>query len=50
MPCLRDLDRPTGQPVRYQRQRPGELLHIDVKKQGRIPDVVTTVSTGADRL
>jgi transposase InsO family protein len=24
--------------VRYQRQRCGELLHVDVKKQGRIPD------------
>jgi Integrase core domain len=24
--------------VRYQRQRPGELVHLDVKKQGRIPD------------
>jgi transposase InsO family protein len=38
VPRLHDLDRPTGQPVRYQRQRPGELLHVDVKKQGRIPD------------
>ena len=38
VPCLRDLDRPTGQPVRYQRQRPGELVHLDVKQQGRIPD------------
>jgi hypothetical protein len=27
-----------GRWVRYQRQRPGELLHVDVKKQGRIPD------------
>jgi transposase InsO family protein len=24
--------------VRYERERPGELLHIDVKKLGRIPD------------
>lgn len=24
------------QPVRYQRQRPGELVHIDVKRLGRI--------------
>jgi hypothetical protein len=24
--------------VRYQRERPGELVHIDVKKLGRIPD------------
>ncbi len=38
MPRLCDLDRPTGQPVRYQRERPGELVHIDIKKQARIPD------------
>jgi len=37
-PRLADLDRPTGQIVRYQRQRPGELVHVDVHKQGRIPD------------
>jgi transposase InsO family protein len=37
-PLLRHLDGPTGKPVRYERDRPGELLHIDVKKQGRIPD------------
>lgn len=36
-PRLRDLDRPTGTPVRYERDRPGELVHVDVKKQGRIP-------------
>ena len=24
------------QPVRYERSRPGELVHIDVKKLGRI--------------
>jgi transposase InsO family protein len=35
---LRDLDRATGIPIRYVRERPGELLHIDVKKLGRIPD------------
>lgn len=35
---LRDQDGPTGVPVRYVRERPGELLHIDVKKLGRIPD------------
>jgi transposase InsO family protein len=35
---LRDRDRPTGIPIRYVRERPGELLHIDVKKLGRIPD------------
>jgi len=32
------LDRPTGQVIRrYERDRPGELLHVDVKKLGRIP-------------
>lgn len=37
-PRLRDLDRPTRRIVRYERDRPGELVHVDVKKQGRIPD------------
>ncbi|WP_405192778.1 IS481 family transposase [Streptomyces anulatus] len=33
------LDRPTGQVIRrYERERPGELVHVDVKKLGRIPD------------
>ncbi|MCX5181544.1 IS481 family transposase [Streptomyces sp. NBC_00268] len=33
------IDRPTGQTIRrYERERPGELIHIDVKKLGRIPD------------
>jgi transposase InsO family protein len=33
------LDRPTGQVIRrYERDRPGELIHVDVKKLGRIPD------------
>ncbi|GHH18670.1 hypothetical protein GCM10018780_63430 [Streptomyces lanatus] len=33
------MDRPTGQLIRrYERDRPGELIHIDVKKLGRIPD------------
>lgn len=35
---LRDLDRTSGIPIRYVRERPGELLHLDVKKLGRIPD------------
>jgi transposase InsO family protein len=35
---LADRDRPTGIPIRYVRERPGELLHMDVKKLGRIPD------------
>jgi transposase InsO family protein len=31
------MDRPTGQPVRrYERDRPGELIHVDVKKLGRL--------------
>jgi transposase InsO family protein len=33
------LDRPTGQPIRrYERSRPGELVHVDIKKLGNIPD------------
>ena len=36
-PRLRDLDRPSRVVVRYERERPGELVHVDVKKQGRIP-------------
>jgi transposase InsO family protein len=35
---LADFDRPTGKPIRYVKDRPGELLHVDVKKLGRIPD------------
>lgn len=38
VPQLAELDRATRQVVRYQRDRPGELVHVDVKKQGRIPD------------
>ena len=30
------LDRPTGTPVRYERDRPGELVHVDIKKLGRL--------------
>ncbi|WP_053706564.1 IS481 family transposase [Streptomyces sp. WM6373] len=34
------LDRPTGTVIRrYERLRSGELVHVDVKKLGRIPDV-----------
>ncbi|WPO71719.1 IS481 family transposase [Streptomyces sp. KN37] len=33
------LDRPTGEPIRrYERTRPGELIHVDIKKLGNIPD------------
>jgi transposase-like protein len=44
MPLLASLDRATGLPVRkqapirYEKSRPGELIHIDIKKLGRIPD------------
>ena len=46
VPHLRDCDPMTGQviraskstAVRYERDRPGELVHMDVKKLGRIPD------------
>ena len=34
---LRDFDRVSGSPLRYVRERPGELLHMDVKKLGRVP-------------
>jgi transposase InsO family protein len=33
------MDRPTGRVIRrYEKDRPGELVHIDIKKLGRIPD------------
>jgi transposase InsO family protein len=44
MPLLRHLDQNTGlpvraaKPVRYERAVPGELVHVDIKKLGRIPD------------
>ena len=45
LPRLGEVDRVTGEiirsratDVRYQRHRPGELLHVDVKKLGRVPD------------
>ncbi len=46
LPHLDRLDPVTGQllrasrttMVRYERERPGELVHMDVKKLGRIPD------------
>jgi transposase InsO family protein len=38
MSRLDHTDRTSGAVVRYQRERPGELVHIDVKKLGRIPD------------
>ena len=38
MSRLAHADRASGVVVRYQREHPGELLHLDVKKLGRIPD------------
>lgn len=46
LPYLRDCDPLTGEVIRasqattrrYERCRPGELIHMDVKKIGRIPD------------
>jgi transposase InsO family protein len=46
LPYLADCDPITGEPirsskqtaVRYERDRPGELVHMDVKKIGKIPD------------
>jgi transposase InsO family protein len=36
---LSQVDRATGEPVRrYEHERPGDLLHMDVKKLGNIPD------------
>jgi transposase InsO family protein len=38
-PRLAHLDRASAVPVRrYERSRPGELVHVDVKKLGNIPD------------
>ena len=64
LPYLRELDPLTGQlvraskatAVRYERARPGELVHMDVKKIGRIPEGAgwrahgrAAGSTGRDR-
>src|SRR5690606_16554205 len=44
MPLLAHLDQATGlpvrkpRPIRYEKQAPGELVHVDIKKLGRIPD------------
>ena len=46
VPYLRECDPMTGEvirsskqsAVRYEREKPGELVHMDVKKIGRIPD------------
>jgi transposase InsO family protein len=45
VPHLAAIDPITGEPVRrrhsgirYERRQPGDLLHVDVKKLGRVPD------------
>lgn len=44
LPRLAYLDQATGlpvrrpKPVRYEHEHPGDLVHVDIKKQGRIPD------------
>ncbi|WP_435583278.1 IS481 family transposase [Amycolatopsis thermoflava] len=39
VPVLAACDRATGEPIRrYERATPDELVHVDVKKLGRIPD------------
>ncbi|THJ64006.1 IS481 family transposase, partial [Arthrobacter echini] len=44
VPLLGHVDLNTGvrvrtpKPVRYERDKPGDLVHVDVKKLGRIPD------------
>ncbi|MEV4352740.1 IS481 family transposase, partial [Actinoplanes sp. NPDC049596] len=36
---LSHLQRGTGEPIRrYEHERPGDLLHVDVKKLGNVPD------------
>jgi len=36
---LSHVDRATGEPIRrYEHERPGDMLHQDVKKLGRVPD------------
>lgn len=44
MPKLANIDQATGlavrrpKPKRYEVDAPGQLVHVDIKKQGRIPD------------
>jgi transposase InsO family protein len=44
MPKLSHVDKATGlpirkpRPVRYEHEKPGDLVHVDIKKLGRIPD------------
>ena len=42
------MDRPTGRVIRrIHTDRPGELVHVDVKKLGRIPPAAAGVRTAA---
>jgi transposase InsO family protein len=51
MPRLSWLDRPTGQLIRrYEKSRPGELVHVDVKKLGALRDGGGWRVTGRDSL
>ncbi len=45
---LAHLDRATGRVIRrYERDRPGELVHVDIKKLGNIPTAAATKSSAA---
>ena len=54
VPHLAQIDRITGEPVRsrrhsqirYEHDRPGSLLHVDVKKLGKVPPVAGGGCTG----
>lgn len=36
---LTHIDRATGEPIRrYEHEKPGDLIHVDVKKLGKVPD------------
>ena len=36
---LSHVDRATGEPIRrYEHKKPGDLIHVDVKKLGKVPD------------
>ena len=36
---LSHIDRATGEPIRrYEHEKPGDLIHVDVKKLGKVPD------------
>jgi hypothetical protein len=55
VPRLADVDRLTGQLLRgrrhsdrrYECEQPGDLLHVDVKKLGRVPTAAAGGSTAA---